>query len=202
MPANDGIPPSITRVTDAFASLPGIGHKTAARLTYFLLRAPDQLVNNLAESLAELKLKTRLCSMCFNLTEDDPCPICQDRQRDADKIMVVEEPLDLLAIERTGSYKGQYHVLHGVLRPIDGIGPDDLKIRELVQRVQAGIFLEVIVATNPTTEGEATAHTIQRYLQNFGVKVTRLARGLSTGSDLEYVDPLTLTKALQGRHEL
>lgn len=202
MASSPSIPPSITRTIDALSSLPGIGHKTASRLTYFLLRSSDSVTLNLAQALAELKTKTRLCSVCFNITEEDPCPICADGKRLGDVILVVEEPLDLIAIERTGSFKGRYHVLHGVIRPVEGIGPDDLKIAELVQRVQQDPILEVILATNPTTEGEATAHAIQRYLEPTGVKVTRLARGLATGSDLEYVDMLTLTKALQGRQSM
>ena len=200
--SNQGLSPAITRVIDAFASLPGVGPKTASRLTYYLLRAPDDMSLNLAQALAELKVKTRFCSVCFNITEDDPCHICSDTKRDQDVLMVVEEPLDLLAMERTGSYKGRYHVLHGAIRPVDGIGPDDLKIRELVDRVAQDKIVEVIIATNPSTEGEATAFTVQRYLANSGVKLTRLARGLPTGGDLEYVDALTLMKALQGRHEM
>src|SRR5690606_21042890 len=147
------------------------------------------------------KAKTRFCSICFNITEDDPCHICADPKREHDILMVVEEPLDLIAMERTGSYKGHYHVLHGAIRPVENIGPDDLKIKELVQRVEQNNIVEVIIATNPSTEGEATAFTVQRYLTNTGVKITRLARGLPTGGDLEYVDALTLMRALQGRHE-
>lgn len=202
MPDNQGVPPSVTRVIEAFASLPGIGPKTASRLTYYLLRAPDALSLNLAQALADLKAKTHYCSVCFNITESDPCAICSDAKRDPQTLMVVEEPLDLIAMERTGSYKGRYHVLHGVIRPVDGIGPDDLKIKELVARVDQENVLEVIIATNPSTEGEATAYTVQRFLAKSGVKITRLARGLPTGGDLEYVDTLTLTKALQGRQEL
>jgi recombination protein RecR len=196
------LPPTITRVIDAFASLPGIGPKTASRLTYYLLRAPDNISLTLAEALADLKIKTRYCSVCFNITEQDPCPICSDDKRDKAVLMVVEEPLDLWAMERTGSYKGRYHVLHGAIRPVEGIGPDDLKIKELVARMAEETIVEVIIATNPSTEGEATAYTVQRYLVNSPVKVTRLARGLPTGGDLEYVDALTLMRALQGRHEM
>lgn len=197
-----GLPPTITRVIDAFASLPGIGPKTASRLTYYLLRAPENISLTLAEALADLKAKTRYCSVCFNITEQDPCLICSDAKREKETIMVVEEPLDLLAMERTGSYRGRYHVLHGAIRPVEGIGPDDLKIKELVQRVSEEVVSEIIIATNPSTEGEATAYTIQRFLANSPVKITRLARGLPTGGDLEYVDALTLMRALQGRHEM
>lgn len=197
-----GLPPTITRVIDAFASLPGIGPKTASRLTYYLLRAPEKVSLTLAEALADLKVKTRYCSVCFNITEQDPCLICSDSKREKETVMVVEEPLDLLAMERTGGYRGRYHVLHGAIRPVEGIGPDDLKIKELVHRVAEEAITEVIIATNPSTEGEATAHTIQRFLANSPVKITRLARGLPTGGDLEYVDALTLMRALQGRHEM
>ena len=196
------LPPPITKVIDAFASLPGIGPKTASRLTYYLLRSPDEMTQFLAEALSELKEKTRFCSTCFNITESDPCSICANERREKDVLMVVEEPLDLVAMERTGSYHGRYHVLHGAIRPVEGIGPDDLKIKELVARVEAENILEIIIATNPSTEGEATAFTIQRYLANAGVKMTRLARGLPTGGDLEIVDSLTLMKALQGRQEM
>ncbi len=197
-----GLPPSITRVVDALSALPGIGPKTASRLTYYMLRAPDNVSQNLAQALAELKTHTRLCSVCFNITDTDICAICEDEHRDASTLMVVEEPLDLVAVERTGSYQGRYHVLHGAIRPVEGIGPDDLKIKELVTRVGEQTLLEIIIATNPSTEGEATAHIIQRYLADSGVKITRLARGLPTGGDLEYVDTLTLTRALQGRQSL
>lgn len=196
------MPPAISRVIEAFATLPGVGPKTASRLTYYLLRSPDELSLNLAQALADLKTKTRYCSVCYNITESNPCEICSNSKRTSETIMVVEDPLDLLAMERTGMYQGRYHVLHGAIRPVDGIGPDDLKINELVARVAQENVIEVIIATNPTTEGEATAHTVQRYLQASPVKVTRLARGLPTGGDLEYVDTLTLMKALQGRQAL
>jgi recombination protein RecR len=156
----------------------------------------------LAQALGDLKTKTRFCSTCFNLTEDDPCAICADSQRDRAQLMVVEEPLDLMAMERTGIYRGRYHVLHGAIRPIEGIGPNELKIPQLLARLQSEPILELIIATNPSTEGEATAHTIQRYLEGVSVKITRLARGLPTGGDLEHVDALTLIKALQGRSSL
>jgi len=196
------IPQPVTRLIEAFSSLPGVGPKTASRLTYFLLRAPDELSLGLADALRELKANTRFCSVCANITVDDPCPVCSDARRDGGMVAVVEEPLDVLAIERTGSYKGKYHVLHGAISPVNGIGPDDLKIKELVARVEQGGISEIIIATNPGLEGDATAMFIQRELTGKGVRVTRLARGLPVGGDLEYVDAVTLTRALQGRSEL
>jgi len=160
------------------------------------------MAQTLSAALVDLKTKTRYCSICFNITEDDPCGICADSGRDATQVVVVEEPLDVLAVERTGAYQGRYHVLHGAISPVEGIGPEDLKIGELVERVRQGGVLEVIVATNPGMEGDATAMYLQRQLAPTGVKITRLARGLPTGGDLEYVDSITLLRALQGRHEI
>lgn len=199
---SNAIPAPVTRLIEAFSSLPGVGPKTASRLTYFLLRAPDELSLGLSEALRELKANTRFCSVCANITVDDPCPVCADSRRDGSMVAVVEEPLDVLAIERTASYKGKYHVLHGAISPVNGIGPDDLKISELVARVEQGGISEIIIATNPGLEGDATAMFIQRELAGKGVRVTRLARGLPVGGDLEYVDAVTLTRALQGRSEL
>jgi recombination protein RecR len=196
------IPEPVSRLIEAFSALPGIGPKTASRLTYYLLRAPDALSLNLAEALAGLKAQTKLCSVCCNITVSDPCPICSDPRRDQTTIAVVEEPLDVLALERTGIYQGTYHVLHGAISPVNGIGPDDLKIKELVQRVASKHVQEVIVATNPGMEGDATAMYLQRELQPFNVKLTRLARGLPMGGDLEYVDSVTVLRALQGRTQL
>jgi recombination protein RecR len=196
------IPEPVTKLVDAFSRLPGIGPKTASRLTYYLLRAPDDVSMKLADALRDLKENTRLCSVCHNITVEDPCRICADPERDHRVIAVVEEPLDVLALERTGSYDGVYHVLHGAISPVNGIGPDDLKIRELVKRVDTGDMLEVIIATNPGMEGDATAMYIQRELTPKGVKITRLARGLPVGGDIEYVDAVTLTRALQGRSAL
>lgn len=196
------IPEPVTRLVEAFSRLPGVGPKTASRLTYYLLRASDDVSLGLAAALTNLKQQTRFCSVCFNITVDDPCPICSSRQRETESIAVVEEPLDLMAIERTGIYKGQYHVLHGAISPVNGVGPDDLKIRELVKRVKDDKVLEVIVATNPGMEGDATAMYLQRELAGTGARITRLARGLPTGGDLEYVDSVTLMRALEGRHEL
>ncbi|NLX11251.1 MAG: recombination protein RecR [Chloroflexi bacterium] len=196
------VPLPVTRLIEALSRLPGIGPKSASRLTYYLLRAPDELSHTLAEALSELKSQTRYCSVCYNITEEDPCAICADTQRDSTQVVVVEEPLDVLAVERTGAFQGRYHVLHGALSPVEGIGPEDLKIGELVRRVQQGGILEIIIATNPGVEGDATAMYLQRQLTPLGVKVTRLARGLPTGGDLEYVDSVTLLRALQGRHEM
>ena len=195
------VPEPVIRLTEAFSRLPGVGPKTAARLTYFLLRAPDEISLSLADALHDLKTETRFCSVCFNITVSDPCEICADTQRDQNTIAVVEEPLDVLAIERTSSYSGKYHVLHGAISPVNNIGPDDLRIRELGERVEKNNVLEVIIATNPGMEGDATAMYIERELKPRGVKITRLARGLPVGGDLEYVDPVTLTRALQGRSE-
>ncbi len=196
------VPEPVTRLIDAFSRLPGVGPKTASRLTYYLLRAPADVSSSLAAALTELKASTRFCSSCWNITESDPCPICSDTTRHRTLIAVVEEPLDVLAIERTGGYQGLYHVLHGAISPVNGIGPDQLKVRELVKRVQENTILEVIIATNPGLEGDATAMYIHQQLTPLGAKVTRLARGLPTGGDLEYVDAMTLIRALQGRNEM
>ena len=199
---SSAIPEPVTKLIDALSRLPGVGPKTASRLTYYLLRQPDEFSLTLADALRELKSSTQFCSICFNITVDDPCPICADNNRDHRTIAVVEEPLDVLAIERTGSYQGVYHVLHGAISPVNGIGPDDIRIHELVGRVEKGSILEVIVATNPGLEGDATAMYIQRELVPKGVKLTRLARGLPVGGDIEYADSVTLMRALQGRSAL
>lgn len=196
------IPEPVTRLINAFSRLPGVGPKTASRLTFFLLRSPDDLTLQLADALQAIKTETCFCGTCGNITVNDPCDICSDPRRNQTLIAVVEEPLDLLALERTGSYTGLYHVLNGAISPVNGIGPDDLRIKELVTRTESGSVLEVIIATNPGQEGDATAMYIQRELANKGVKITRLARGLPVGGDLEYVDSVTLTRALQGRNEL
>lgn len=193
------VPEPVTKLIEAFSRLPGIGPKTASRLTYFLLRAPDEVSLNLADALEKLKAETRFCSVCGNITVQDPCAICSDPKRDQRMVAVVEEPLDALALERTGIYTGVYHVLHGVISPVNGVLPDDLRIRELVKRVEGGSILEIIIALNPGVEGDTTSMYIQRELVSSGVKMTRLARGLPVGGDLEYVDPVTLTRALQGR---
>jgi recombination protein RecR len=195
-------PEPVTRLIEAFSQLPGIGPKTASRLTFFLLRRPAEQALALAEALKELKQKVVFCTKCFNITEASPCAVCRDEGRDRTTICVVEEPLDVLAIDRTGEYRGLYHVLHGVLSPVEGIGPDELRINELVARAKGGAIQEVLLATNPNLEGEATAMYIARLLQPLHVRVTRLARGLPVGGDLEYADSITLSRALQGRQEM
>ena len=197
-------PKPVERLIEAFARLPGIGPKTASRLTYFLLRAPEGESLELAEALREMRTHTRFCSLCFNITSNDadPCLICSDAGRDSSKICLVEEPLDVLALERTGEYSGHYHVLHGALSPIDGIGPDDLRIAELMGRLKGGAIQELIIATNPTLEGEATTMYIKQSMEGSEVRITRLARGLPSGGDLEYADITTLSQALRGRSEI
>ncbi len=192
----------VSRLIEELGKLPGIGPKSAARLTYYLLRIPEAEARALAEAIIAVKEKTVLCSSCQNITDSNPCAICGSKERDHSIICVVKEPLDIMALERTGQYKGLYHVLHGVLSPMDGIGPDDLKIKELLQRLKTGSVEEVILATNPNLEGEATAMYLQRLLSPFGVRLTRLARGLPVGGDLEYADEVTLTHALEGRQEM
>jgi len=200
--SSSATPKSVIRLIDEFSRLPGIGPKTASRLTYHLLRMPEEQTRSLAESLTEMKSNTRLCSICFNITEADPCPVCSDPTRDSALICVVEDPLDVLAIERVAEFNGLYHVLHGVIAPIEGVGPEDLKIRELVARVAGGKVREVIMATNPSLEGESTAAYLQRQLKPLGVRLTRLARGLPVGGDVEYADETTLARALAGRSEM
>lgn len=192
----------ISRVVDELSRLPGIGPKTAQRLTYHMLRAPSEQVEALAEALMELKQKVVLCSQCFNITDQSPCSICANPQRDTTRICVVEEPLDVVALERTGQFNGQYHVLHGAISPIEGIGPEELKVRELLQRLSPGSVVEVILATNPNLEGDATAMYLTRLIQPLGITVTRLARGLPVGGDLEYADEITLSNALAGRSQI
>ena len=198
----DTIPQPVLRLIEAFSRLPGIGPKSASRLTYYLLRSQSDDTTELAEALTELRERTRFCSVCFNITEENPCPICKSEERDRTVICVVEEPLDVMAIERTREYRGLYHVLHGVISPMDGIGPEDLRIRELIDRVDAGTIKEVILATNPSLEGENTAMYIQRKISKPIIKITRLARGLPMGGDLEYADEVTLARALEGRREM
>jgi recombination protein RecR len=200
--AQSVLPRSVQRLIDEFARLPGIGPKSASRLTFYLLRATDNQALDLSSALHELKERTRLCSVCFNITEDDPCPICDDDARDAGLLCVVEEPLDVLAIERSRAYSGRYHVLHGAISPVEGIGPEDLRAAELVTRVAAGGFREIILATNPTLEGESTALYLQRRLVDHKVRLTRLARGLPVGGDLEYTDEITLGRAFEGRQDV
>ena len=190
----------VSRLVDEFSRLPGIGPKSAQRLTYHLLRMPAEQAHALADAINQVKERVTLCSVCYNVTESDPCEVCRSETRDRGLICVVEEPLDVLALERTGSFGGIYHVLHGALSPVDGIGPGELKIDALVKRVTGSQVREVILATNPNVEGEATASYIARLLQPSGVRITRLARGLPVGGDLEYADDVTLKRALEGRN--
>ncbi|MCS7001957.1 MAG: recombination mediator RecR [Dehalococcoidia bacterium] len=192
----------VARLIDQFHKLPGIGPKSAQRLAYFLLRMPEAQARALADAIIDVKEKIILCSVCANITETDPCAICRADDRDGRLICVVEEPLDVLAIEKTRAYRGRYHVLHGAISPLDGVGPDDLKIAELLHRVRAGGVEEVIVATNPNQIGDATAHYLWRQLAPLGVRVTRLASGLPMGGDLEYADEVTLGRSLKNRHPL
>jgi recombination protein RecR len=198
------LPEPVEKLTLALERLPGIGPKTASRLTFFLLRAPDEISRALAEALISLKTSTSLCQMCFNITSAgrDLCEICSDPRRDESMLCVVEEPLDVLVLERTGGFQGRYHVLHGVLSPIEGIGPENLKIRPLIERVRAGNVREIILATNPSMEGDATALYLRQQLAPFSLRLSRLARGLPVGGDLEYADQNTLLRALAGRQEM
>jgi recombination protein RecR len=196
------IPQPVERLIEALSRLPGIGPKTASRLTYFLLRAPARESEELSEALKELRRGTVFCSQCYNITVDDPCAVCSDTTRDPKLICAVEEPLDVLAIERTGLFNGHYHVLHGAINPVEGIGPEDLRISELVTRVGRDGIRELILAMNPTLEGEATSMYLKRQLEGAPVRLTRLARGLPSGGDLEYADVTTLSQALQGRSEI
>lgn len=198
------LPEPIQNLINAFSRLPGIGPKTASRLTFYLLRASDELPTDLAEALQELKSSITYCPICFNITMAgrQECEVCGDPRRDPNLICVVEEPLDVLALERTAAYQGRYHVLHGVLSPIEGIGPDDLKVHELLERVRSGGIVEIILATNPSMEGDYTASYLQQQLAASGVRMTRLARGLPVGGDLEYADQSTILRALAGRQEM
>jgi recombination protein RecR len=198
------LPEPIQNLITAFERLPGIGPKSASRLAFYLLRAPDDVARSLADALIAFKEQTAFCPECFNimLAGRARCEICESVTRDEAIICVVEEPLDVIALERIGAYQGKYHVLHGVLSPIEGIGPDDLKIKPLLTRVGLGLAREIILATNPSMEGDATALYLRQQLQQSGVHVTRLARGLPAGGDLEYADQNTLLRALSGRQEM
>lgn len=196
------VPKSVSELIGVFESLPGIGPKTAARLTYYLLHAPDSVSDRLSEAAGSLKANTKICAICQNITETDPCDICSDPERDNSIICIVEDPLDVWAIEKSGSFNGLYHVLHGVIAPLENIGPEELKIGELLKRLgeESGVS-EVVLATNPSMEGEATAMYIQRLIKPLGVKVTRIARGIPIGAELEYADEVTLRRALEGRKD-
>jgi len=194
------VPKSVQSLIEAFERLPGIGPKSAQRLTYYLLHAPQEEAKALAEAAINMKEKTKICSICFNIGEEDLCQICSDPNRDQTTITVVENPLDVLALEKA-NFKGLYHVLHGVISPLENIGPGEIHIKEILPRLKDGKVKEIILATNPTMEGEATAMYIQRLIFPLGVKITRIARGLPVGSDLEYADETTLLRALEGRKE-
>jgi recombination protein RecR len=196
------IPSAVQKLIDEFGRLPGIGPKTAQRLTFYLLRGSKERVESLGSSVLNLKNNIKICSVCSNLSETDPCAICSDPRRNKEQVMVVEEPLDILAFEKTGKFEGTYHVLNGAISPVEGIGPDDLYIRQLLARLSGDQIKEVILATNINVEGEATAMYLQRLITPLGVKTTRIARGLPVGSDIEYADEVTLSRALEGRKEV
>ena len=192
---------SVNRLIQELSRLPGIGPKSAQRLTYYLLRAPDEQAKALAEAILSVKQQTRLCPSCFNITDSDLCPICGSDERDRSKICIVEQPQDILALEHVGVYKGLYHVLHGAISPTEGIGTDDIRIKELLERLKNGSVDEVVLATNPTLEGEQTAMYLNKLISPLGIRVTQLARGLPFGTELEYADDVTLTHAIEGRQE-
>ena len=196
------IPTPLARLIHELAKLPSIGEKTAARLAFHLLRADRHDVEMLADALVKMRDEVKLCSICLGLTAEDTCALCQDPQRDSGAICVVERPPDLIALERSGQFKGRYHVLHGCLAPLDGIGPEQLRIAELLRRLEDGRVREVVIATNPTIEGEATALYLARLIKPLGVRLTRIAYGLPMGADVEYADSATLGKALEGRREM
>ena len=195
-------PEPIARLMDSYMKLPGIGAKTAARLAFFSMEMPEEEVMNFANALISCKRDLTMCSVCGNITQEDPCEICQDASRDRTKILVVEDSRDVMSLERMKEYKGLYHVLHGVLSPMEGTGPDDINVASLIQRLQDPTVEEVIIATNAPAEGEATAMYLSRLIKPAGIKVTRLAHGLAVGSDIEYADEMTLFKAIEGRREL
>lgn len=199
----DGVPAAapVTRLVEEFHKLPGIGPKMANRLTYYLIRMPEEDARSLADAIVAVKERIILCSQCYNIADTQPCAICSNPSRDRSRICVVEEALDVVALERTGSYRGLYHVLHGVISPMNGIGPDDLRIRQLLPRLGSESVQEVILATNPNLEGEATSMYIQRLIAPLVPRVTRPARGLPVGGDLEYADVLTLGRAIEGRQD-
>lgn len=192
---------SVTKLIEQFEKLPSIGHKSAQRLAFYILNRPQEEVEEFARALVEGRKSLKLCSVCQNMSDKDVCDICSNQSREKDKICVVQDPRDVMAMERSREFKGYYHVLHGVISPINGVGPDDLKIKELLARIDDSIT-EVIVATNPNVEGEATAMYISRLLRPLGVKVSRIAHGLPVGGELEYADDVTLARALQNRREI
>jgi len=195
------LPRPVRKLIESFEKLPGIGPKTAQRLTFYLLHVPQSQLETFAEALATLKKNTVLCSICHNVTDKDPCSVCSNQNRDKSIICVVEQPLDVLALEKTGEYQGVYHVLHGAISPLNNIGPDELHIRELLPRLKNGEVKEVILATNPNMEGEATAMYLAKLIKPLEIKVTRLAHGLPVGADIEYADEVTLSRAIEGRRK-
>jgi len=192
---------AVARLIQELNKLPGIGAKSAQRLAYNLLRAPEEQTKMLAEAIISVKQQTKLCSVCFNITDADPCPICRNPQRERGKICIVEQPQDILAMEHTRKYNGLYHVLHGAISPTEGVGADDIRVKELMDRLRDGTVTEVILATNPNLEGETTAMYLNKLISPLGIVVTRLARGLPFGTELEYADDVTLTRAIEGRQE-
>lgn len=195
-------PEPIAKLIDAFSHLPGVGSRTAGRLAFHVLRMDEEDVVNFAKALVNVKRNLHYCSVCCNITDIDPCRVCQDKSRDASMICVVQEPRDLVAMERTREFQGYYHVLHGAISPMEGIGPDDIHVAELLKRLSDETVQELILATNPNIEGEATAMYLSRLVKPFGIRITRIAHGLPVGGDLEYADEVTLTKALEGRREV
>jgi recombination protein RecR len=198
------IPPAgaVDRLVQELNKLPGVGPKSAQRLAFHLLRLPEEQTKMLAKAILTVKQNTKLCSSCFNITDSDPCPICRNPQRDRSLVCIVEQPQDILALEHTKTYNGLYHVLHGAISPTEGIGTTDIRINELMERLKSGEVNEVILATNPTLEGEQTAMYLNKLIIPLGIRVTRLARGLPFGTELEYADDVTLTRAIEGRQEL
>lgn len=197
-----GLPEPISRLIEAFSKLPGIGEKNATRLAFYILRAPAEFAEGLSRAITDTKRRVTLCSICFSFTSESTCEICRDEKREKATICVVEEPLDLIAIERSGEFNGRYHVLHGVISPIDGVGPEDLKIKELLERLKADRIREVIIATNPSVEGEATALYLSRIIKPLGIEVSRIAHGIPMGGDIEYIDEITLGRALRDRKRM
>lgn len=194
--------PALSRLIKLLSDMPGIGEKTAARLAFFVLRSEGSYAADLSAAISDVRENTRFCSTCFGMTETDPCPICEDPKRDDALICVVEEPSDVIAVERSHGFRGKYHVLHGAISPLDGRGPDQLKIKELVRRMESGVIQEVVLATNPTVEGEATAVYLARLLKPLGAEVSRIAHGIPVGGNLEYADQVTLGRAIEGRRRM
>ena len=194
--------PSIERLVEAFERLPSIGHKTAVRLAFHILDATTEETDEFIKAIQDAKTNLKYCSKCYNISDTDPCPICANNKRDESIICVVEDVKDIIAMEKTHEFKGVYHVLHGSISPMNGVGPDDIKLKELLSRLNPEITKEIILATNPRVEGEATAMYISKLVKPLGIKVTRIAHGIPVGGDLEYTDEITLTKALEGRREL